>query len=80
MHTDEGMSDGQTQEGEASRRGIWRPRREFICCFVKPRLVRLLLYARQSTRHWGDAAISKTRLGPAFVEFSVCWRRQLSSK
>lgn len=63
MHTEEGMADGQTQKGEASRRGNWRLRREFICCFLKPRLVGPLLRARQSTRHWGDAVIRSCLCG-----------------
>lgn len=60
-------------------------RREFICCFLKHRFVGLLRCARQCTRHdggrrGGGAVISKTRLCPAFVEFSVYWGRHISMK
>lgn len=49
-------------------------RRESICFFLKQTLVEPLCCAKQCTRHkvrgWA-AVISKTRLRPAFVEFSV---------
>lgn len=80
MHTGEEMSDGHIQKAKLLEEESGGLRREFIGCFLMPRLVGLLLHARQCTRHWGHIVISNTRVGPAFAWFNVCWGRELPIK
>lgn len=38
MHTDEGISDQQTQKGKASRRGIWRTEKGIHLLFLEAKI------------------------------------------
>lgn len=82
-NTDEGMSI--REKSEASRRGIWRTEKGIHLLFLEAQigwaatLCQAVYQARQGVGG-GGAVISKTRLCPAFVEFSVYWGRHISMK